>query len=120
MRSVVGCVGLYGTLGVVGSEICPTLDTVASEQHCQALRSVANGQDNVLCGVAESVVCCQVGSDLVGIDLCSCSHKKSPHFAASCSSTCVVASDLGNIRFRVTLPKGQVGQGVGPFLSVKV
>ena len=36
----------------------------------------ADGQDNVLIGVAESVVRSQVGSDLVGVDLRRFRHKK--------------------------------------------
>ena len=36
----------------------------------------ADGQDNVLICVAESVVRGQEGSDLIGVDLGSCGHKK--------------------------------------------
>ena len=78
----------------------------------------ADGQDNVLICVAESVVRSQIGPDLVGVDLRRFRHKKAlqsvyggpTHLPVGCSH-------WSRIRFRVHLARGQVGKAVGPFLD---
>ena len=51
MSLSVGRIRLNGSLRVIGRKECATVDAVASEQRCQALRALTDGEDNVLISV---------------------------------------------------------------------
>jgi hypothetical protein len=76
--AVVGFVGLNGPARVVGGQEGAACDAAGSEQGRQALRALANVQDDVVLSVADPVVGGQVGARTLSECICVVSDIKKP------------------------------------------
>ena len=76
MGALIGGVGLDGSAWAVGSEERLVAYAFGSAQCGKVLRALTDGEGDVLCGVAEPVVCGEVGPDIVGMDLRRFRHTK--------------------------------------------